>query len=60
MSKLYKCAKNCGSVEENDNEKDDNKIPACCGVPMVEIKEDELFGCAGCCSRCKSCGDGEK
>ena len=57
MSKLYKCAKNCGSVEESDSE----KIPTCCEVPMIEVKEEEdLFGCAGCCSRCAGCGDGEK
>ncbi|MCK4799429.1 hypothetical protein KAS31_00445 [Candidatus Parcubacteria bacterium] len=56
MSKIYKCAKNCGSIEESDSD----KVPVCCGVPMTEIKEEELFGCSGCCSRCSAgCGDGE-
>ena len=48
MSKIYKCSKGCGSIEENDQ----GKAPICCGVSMTEIKEEELFGCAGCCSRC--------
>ena len=58
MSKIYKCAKNCGSVEESDSD----KAPICCGISMIEVKEDEeLFGCAGCCSRCDAgCGDGKK
>lgn len=53
MSKLYKCAKDCGSIEEGD----DDKKPVCCEVEMIEIKEEELFGCAGCCAGCSSgCG----
>ncbi|MDD3006108.1 MAG: hypothetical protein PHX30_00785 [Candidatus Pacebacteria bacterium] len=55
MSKLYKCAKGCGSIEETD----EKQIPACCGVDMVEISEDEVFGCGGCCSCCGGCGTGE-
>jgi len=57
MSKIYKCSKNCGNIEENDQE----KAPVCCGVPMIEAKEEELFGCAGCCSRCNAgCGGTEE
>lgn len=52
MTKLYKCAKGCGSIEETDNE----EIPTCCGVKMEEISEDEVFGCAGCCACCGGCG----
>ena len=48
MQKIYKCSKGCGSIEENDND----EKPVCCGVPMIEIKEEDLFGCAGCCDRC--------
>lgn len=51
--KLYKCAKGCGSIEETDR----SEMPFCCGVEMVEISEDEIFGCGGCCSCCGAgCG----
>jgi len=51
MLKLYKCAKNCGNIEEVKI--DDGRIPICCGVEMIEIKKDEAgslgcFGCMGC------------
>lgn len=52
MTKLYKCAKGCGSIEETDKD----EIPTCCGVSMQEISEDEVFGCGGCCSGCHGCG----
>lgn len=52
MTKLYKCAKGCGSIEETDKD----QIPVCCGVPMAEISEEELGGCAGCCHCCHGCG----
>lgn len=52
MSKLYKCAKGCGSIEETD----EVKVPVCCAVPMVPISEDEVFGCGGCCHCCGGCG----
>jgi len=53
MSKLYTCAKGCGSVEETDSK----KVPTCCGCAMVEISEDQIFGCGGgCCSCCAGCG----
>lgn len=52
MSKLYKCAKNCGSIEEMQ----DDKIPACCGCKMMEIKDEELFGCPGCAGCDLGCG----
>lgn len=52
MTKLYKCAKNCGSIEEIQ----DNKIPTCCGLEMTEIKEEELFGCPGCAGCDLGCG----
>ena len=56
MSKLYKCAKGCGSIEENDGE-----APVCCDEKMIEIKEEDLFGCAGCCGRCNTgCGSSEE
>ena len=50
MQKLYKCAKNCGNIERV---KENDKIPVCCGVEMVEVKKDEseslgCFGCMGC------------
>jgi len=57
MSKLYKCAKGCGSVEESDDE----KIPTCCDEPMKETNEEELFGCPSNCSGCHgSCGGNEQ
>ncbi|MFA7169700.1 MAG: hypothetical protein WC178_02495 [Candidatus Paceibacterota bacterium] len=56
MTKLYKCAKGCGSIEETEK----NEIPVCCGANMVEISEDEVFGCAGCCSCCSGCGSDEE
>lgn len=52
MSKLYQCAKGCGSIEETD----EVKAPVCCGVDMVEISEDEIVGCGGCCHCCGGCG----
>ncbi|MDF1498707.1 MAG: hypothetical protein P1P85_05160 [Patescibacteria group bacterium] len=55
MSKLYKCAKGCGSIEENDKE----KVPTCCGVEMIEINEEELFSCPGC-SGCHTGCHGEE
>ncbi len=55
MTKLYKCAKGCGSVEETDK----NEAPVCCGVAMVEISEDEIFGCGCCCHCCAGCGADE-
>lgn len=55
MSKLYKCAKGCGSIEETDK----NEVPTCCDVAMVEINEDEIFGCSGCCHCCSGCGPEE-
>jgi len=57
MSKLYKCAEDCGSIEETDD--NNTKIPTCCGAPMVEISEEELSGCGGCCHCCHGCGDEE-
>jgi hypothetical protein len=44
MSKLYKCAKNCGSIEETS----ESNTPVCCGVKMVEIDEEDIFSCPGC------------
>ena len=46
MQKIYKCAKNCGSIERV---KENDKIPVCCGVEMVEVKKDESesLGCFG-------------
>jgi hypothetical protein len=55
MSKLYQCAKGCGSIEETD----EKKAPECCGEAMVEISEDEIFGCSGCCHCCGGCGTEE-
>ena len=55
MPKIYKCAKNCGSIEESR----DDKVPVCCGFEMVEIKEEELFGCPGC-SGCQADCVGKK
>jgi len=52
MTKLYKCAKGCGSIEETD----EKETPVCCGVSMVEISEDEIFGCGCCCHGCAGCG----
>jgi hypothetical protein len=52
MTKLYKCAKGCGSIEETDK----NEIPVCCDAPMQEISEDEIVGCGGCCAGCGGCG----
>lgn len=56
MNKLYKCAKGCGSVEETDKK----EVPTCCGVAMVPITEDEIFGCGGCCHCCHGCGADEE
>ncbi|MCK5491422.1 MAG: hypothetical protein KAI67_06315 [Candidatus Pacebacteria bacterium] len=56
MSKLYKCAKECGSIEESDNE----KIPTCCEEPMKETTEEELFSCPGCSDCHGSCGISEQ
>ncbi|MCK4891478.1 MAG: hypothetical protein KAS78_02300 [Candidatus Pacebacteria bacterium] len=54
MSKLYRCAKGCGSIEENNS----GQKSVCCEVEMIEIKEEDLFGCVGCCGRCDTgCGD---
>jgi len=52
MSKIYKCAKGCGSIEESDNE----KIPTCCDEPMKETTEEELFSCPGCAGCHTGCG----
>ena len=52
MSKLYKCAKGCGSIEEGD----DQKIPVCCDEKMVETNEEELFRCHGCSGCFAGCG----
>jgi len=52
MSKLYKCSKGCGSIEETDK----NETPVCCGISMEEISENEVFGCSGCCACCGGCG----
>ncbi|MCK5123036.1 MAG: hypothetical protein KAQ87_02715 [Candidatus Pacebacteria bacterium] len=51
MQKIYKCAKNCGNIEKV--EKDNSRIPICCGVAMTEVKKDAsaslgCFGCMGC------------
>lgn len=56
MSKLYRCAKGCGSIEETDKK----TVPVCCGAAMVEITEDEIFGCGGCCQCCGGCGEEEE
>lgn len=57
MSKLFKCAKGCGSIEETDK----SEVPTCCGVAMVEVSEDEVFGCGGCCHCCAGCAsEGEE
>ncbi len=42
--KLYRCAKNCGSIEETDS----GQVPTCCGQKMVEIREEDFFGCRDC------------
>jgi len=52
MSKLYQCAKGCGSIEETD----EKKVPTCCDVEMVEISEDEIAACGSCCHCCGGCG----
>ena len=52
MSKLYKCAKECGSIEEGDEE----KVPTCCDEKMVETNEEELFSCPGCAGCHSGCG----
>lgn len=48
MSKIYKCAKNCGNIEKA--KEDDNEVPICCGVEMVEFEKDDSksLGCMGC------------
>ena len=49
MSKLYKCAKNCGNVEKVEDDSD--KAPVCCGMAMKEFKkgdESASLGCLGC------------
>lgn len=56
MTKLFQCAKGCGSVEETDKE----EVPTCCGAAMVEVSEDEVFGCGGCCHCCAGCGAEEE
>jgi hypothetical protein len=58
MSRLYKCAKNCGSIEETN----EDNIPVCCGMEMVEVGEEDIFscpGCAGCQAGCGSLRDDE-
>ena len=61
MPKIYKCAKNCGSIEKV--KEDSEKIPVCCGVAMKEFKKDDesaslgCFGCMGCYGRFE---DGEE
>jgi len=52
MTKLYKCAKNCGSIEEMK----DKKVPTCCGLKMIEVKEEELYSCPGCSGCSAGCG----
>lgn len=49
MSKIYKCAKNCGNIEEV--KVNDGHIPVCCGVEMIEDNKSngsESLGCFGC------------
>ena len=54
MSKIYKCAKNCGNVREIKERDDDGSIPLCCGIEMIEAGNDDgggslgCFGCMGC------------
>lgn len=59
MSKFYVCTEGCGSIEETDKE----KAPVCCGKPMKEVNEEELFscpGCAGCHADCKGASEENK
>ena len=61
MSKLYKCAKNCGNVERV--EEDNDKAPVCCGIAMKEFKkgdESASLGCLGCMGCYGGFEDGEE
>ncbi len=66
MSKIYKCAKNCGNVKEVKERNNDGSVPLCCGVEMVEISKDGdnggslgCFGCMGCYGGLDDAKDGE-
>lgn len=52
MTKFYKCAVGCGSVEESDTA----EVPVCCGEPMQDVLMGDFSGCGGCCSACSGCG----
>ena len=61
MPKIYKCAKNCGNTEEVKI--NDGQVPICCGVEMIEIKNDdegESLGCLGCMGCYGGSDDGEE